>query len=52
MAKAAIPQCNIVFESGESMKALSAGFIEVLYNANPQSVGGTLPGDDLYYIAQ
>ena len=52
MAKAAIPQCNIVFKSGESMKALSSGFIEVLFNANPQSVGGTLPGDDLYYVGK
>lgn len=52
IAKQAIPECNIVFEAGESMKALSSGFIEVLYNADPASVGGTLPGDDLYYVGE
>ncbi len=51
IAKAALPECNIVFESGESMKMLSSGFIQVLFESNPQSVGGQLPGDDFYYIA-
>ena len=52
IAKKAIPECNIVFETGESMKTLSSGFIEVLYNADPASVGGALPGDDLYYVGE
>lgn len=51
IAKAALPECNIVFESGKSMKTLSSGFIQVLFESNPQSVGGKLPGDDFYYIA-
>lgn len=51
IAKAALPECNIVFESGESMKTLSSGFIQVLFESNPQSVGGKLPGDDFYYVA-
>lgn len=50
IAKAALPECNIVFESGESMKSLSGGFLQVLFESNPQSVGGTLPGDDFYYV--
>ncbi len=31
------------------MKTKIAGYLNVLYEANPQSVGGALPGDDFYY---
>jgi len=51
IAKAAIPECHIVFITGDEMKTLTAGFLEVLYEANPQSVGAALPGDEIYYIA-
>ncbi len=50
VAQKAIPECNIVWETGESMKELSSGFIEVLFNADPSSVGGKLPDDGLYHI--
>ena len=49
VAVAAIPECNIVFIDGDEMQRLSDGFFEVLYNANPQSVGGALPDDGIYY---
>ena len=52
VAKKAIPNCHIVFITGEEMKAQIAPFFQVLYNANPKSVGGTLPADDFYYIAE
>ncbi len=50
VAQKAIPQCNIVLISGEEMKSQTEGFLEVLYNADPSSVGGALPTDDFYYI--
>ena len=29
-----------------------AGYLEVLYEQNPESIGGALPGDDFYYVPQ
>ena len=31
------------------MKADLQGYLQVLYDQNPDSVGGALPGDDFYY---
>lgn len=50
VAKAALPQCSITFVSGEEMKKTASGFLRVLYEADPKSVGGTLPDDGLYYV--
>ena len=50
LAKQAIPNCNIVSVTGEDMKKSVAGFIDVLLNADPQSVGGTAPDDGFYYV--
>ncbi|MBE6637731.1 MAG: ABC transporter substrate-binding protein [Ruminococcaceae bacterium] len=49
VAERAIPRCNIVFIEGDAMIASLKSFYAVLYNANPSSVGGTLPTDSLYY---
>ena len=50
IAAAALPQCGIVFLTGEEMKTAASGFLSVLYEADPQSVGGTLPDDSLYVL--
>jgi NitT/TauT family transport system substrate-binding protein len=50
IAAEAIPQCNISFIVNDEMKELSDGFFKVLYEANPQSVGGALPDEGIYYI--
>ncbi|MDR1245995.1 MAG: PhnD/SsuA/transferrin family substrate-binding protein [Clostridiales Family XIII bacterium] len=52
VAEKALPYCNITFIAGKDMKAAMQGYLEVLYDRNPQSVGGSLPGDDFYYGAQ
>lgn len=49
VAKEAIPYCNIVCISGSKMKKNMQGYLQVLYDADPKSIGGKLPGDD-YYI--
>lgn len=46
-----IPNCNIVFIEGEEMKAAAKGIFEILYQANPASVGGSIPDDGIYYGA-
>jgi len=49
IAQRAIPYCNIVCITGEEMEKAVAGYLEVLFDQNPKSVGGSLPGDDFYY---
>ena len=49
LAQKALPQCNIVFETRDEMKADLETYFNVLYAADPTSVGGTLPADDFYY---
>ncbi|MDO4489086.1 MAG: ABC transporter substrate-binding protein, partial [Eubacteriales bacterium] len=49
IAKKALPMCNITFISGEEMKTNLSGYLNVLFEANPKAVGGSLPGDDFYY---
>lgn len=49
IAKAAIPGCKLVFMEGAEMKNAIAPFFELLFASNPTSIGGKLPGDDLYY---
>ncbi|MEG2054378.1 MAG: MqnA/MqnD/SBP family protein, partial [Oscillospiraceae bacterium] len=49
MAKMALPNCNITYIEGAEMKTAVSGYLNVLFTANPQSVGGKLPADDFYY---
>lgn len=52
VAQKALPQCNIVFIDGKPMQAAASGFYQVLFDADPISVGGALPQDDFYYLGQ
>lgn len=49
LAQKALPQCNIVFETGDEMKADLETYYQVLFDADPASVGGALPEADFYY---
>ena len=49
LAQKALPECNIVFERGEQMKTDLVTYFQVLYDADPSSVGGAMPADDFYY---
>ena len=51
VAQKAIPACNIVCMEGDEMKNALSGYLEVLFEQNPKSVGGTLPGDEFYYAS-
>lgn len=52
IAKTAIPKCNIKYIDGEEMKAAVGGYLAILFDSNPASIGGALPADSLYYIAK
>jgi len=49
LAEKAIPLCYITFVSGAEMKSSLSGYLQVLFNADPKSVGGSMPGDDFYF---
>ncbi|PNT92334.1 ABC transporter substrate-binding protein [Clostridium thermosuccinogenes] len=49
VAEKAIPYCNITYLEGAEMKDAMEGYLGVLFEQNPKSVGGVLPEDDFYY---
>lgn len=49
MAKAAIPQANLVYVDGEDLMEVSS-YYEVLFAADPTSIGGAIPDDAFYYV--
>ncbi len=52
IAQKALPYCNIVCITGTEMQEALSGYLEVLYEADPSSVGGKLPADDFYMVEQ
>ncbi len=51
VAEAAIPRCHIVALTGQAMRTALSGYLQVLYRADPASVGGALPPDSFYEAA-
>ena len=49
VAEKALPHCNIVCLTGQEMYEKLSGYLQVLAEAAPESVGGVLPRDDFYY---
>ncbi|MCM1155733.1 MAG: ABC transporter substrate-binding protein [Roseburia sp.] len=50
VAAKAMPYCNITYMDGEDMKTALSGYLEVLFEQDASSIGGSLPADDFYYI--
>ncbi|MCD7844611.1 MAG: ABC transporter substrate-binding protein [Oscillospiraceae bacterium] len=50
VAEKAIPNCNVCFITGEEMQTAMSGYLEILFELFPDSIGGALPGDDFYYL--
>ena len=48
VAEKALPSCRLVFVSGEDMQAQADPLYEILFSANPASVGGKTPNDGYY----
>lgn len=49
IATKAIPNCNVVLITGDEMEAKVTSYLNVLYEANPQSVGGKAPESGMFY---
>ena len=52
IATKAIPSCGLTYVDGADMKAGLAAYLDIMFKANPKSVGGTLPADDFYYAGK
>jgi NitT/TauT family transport system substrate-binding protein len=50
VAVEAIPRCNLVCITGSEVRDDIQGYYEVLFAANPASIGGSIPYDAFYYI--
>ena len=49
VAQKALPYCNIVCITGDEMQQKLSGYLTVLYEQNPKSVGDAMPEEDFYY---
>ncbi|MBS4880738.1 MULTISPECIES: ABC transporter substrate-binding protein [Olsenella] len=50
VAADAMPQIAMTCLTGLAMRTALSGFIQELYDANPDSVGGAVPDDGFYYL--
>ena len=50
VAAKALPYCSITYIEGAEMKEMVYGYLKVLYDMNPATVGGTLPTKDFFYM--
>ena len=49
VAEKALPSCRLVFVSGADMQAQAAPLYDILFAANPASVGGKVPAEEYYF---
>ena len=52
VAAKAIPNCNVCFITGAEMKTALEAFMSTMFEVAPASVGGSIPGEDFYYISE
>ena len=50
VAEKAIPDCNLIYICGDNIRPAIEGYLKVLYDFNPKSIGGKMPGDDFYSL--
>lgn len=52
IAEKALPECGLTFVTGNEMKLKLSGYLKIMFDADPKSVGGKLPEDGFYYSGQ
>ena len=50
IAKDAIPYSSIHTITGTEMKQILSGFLQIMYDFEPEAIGGKMPEDDFYYM--
>lgn len=48
VTESAIPRLNIEYQSASEAREEIEGYLQLLYDFNPRSVGGDMPGEDFY----
>ena len=51
VAEKALPECQIVCITGDEMESRLSAYLNVLFEQNPEAVGGVLPDAQFYYKA-
>ena len=51
IAKRAIPDCSLTFIAGADVRATLEPYYQVLFDANPASIGGAMPDEAFYWQA-
>jgi NitT/TauT family transport system substrate-binding protein len=49
VAAKAIPDCNLCCITGSDISSAIESYYAVLFEANPDSIGGAMPGEDFYF---
>ena len=44
----AIPDCHLIFVTGNDVRKTIEGYYQVLYDANPKAIGGEMPNEGFY----
>ena len=52
IAKKAIPRCNVVFVAGADMRPAIDGYYQILFDADPTSIGGSVPNEEFYFVSK
>lgn len=47
--KSAIPGCNLVNITGKDLQNVVQNFLKILYEMNPETIGGKIPEENFYY---
>lgn len=50
VAAKAIPYCSITYIDGEEMREKLYGYLSILYEQDPSSIGGELPDEAFFYL--
>lgn len=50
IAVKAIPYCNVTCITGEEMQEKILAYLEILYEQNPDAIGGKLPEEGMFYL--
>ena len=50
VAAKAIPACNLCCVTGADIQGAIEPYYNVLFAANPASIGGAIPGEDFYFV--
>lgn len=50
VAEKALPYCHIVCITGDELRDMLDGYLQVLAKANPESVGGSVPPENFYAL--